>query len=434
MTDLLPGDAPASRFRLRDLDPRARRILFGFAFSSLGSGLTMPFLYVYLAEVRGFETATVGWVFAWMGLLGFITAPIGGTLIDRLGPRPVMIIGLVVEASALVYLGYVDTVVKGFLTASVMVVGTVGLWPASTAMLTRLVPEHARETVYGLNFMLLNAALGIGGVVSALIIDTDSVASFQRLYLVNGLAYVVYIVVLATLPRGTGARPAPDELVDGEPESQPSWGLVLRDRTLLRVVGISILAVTFGYAQLEAGLAAYAVDVSEVPARSLGWAYAANTGAIVIGQLFALRFIKGRRRSAMLATAAGIWSASWVVMSLSDAVSGLAAIAAIVVGLGVFGLGETLWAPVAPAIVNDLAPEDMRGRYNALQGMTWTVASIIGPALAGMLIGHGHPHVWVGCVVGGTAAASLLFLRLRRHLTDVQDGRSTADAAAVGRA
>ena len=26
--------------RLRDLDPRARRILFGFAFSSLGSGLT----------------------------------------------------------------------------------------------------------------------------------------------------------------------------------------------------------------------------------------------------------------------------------------------------------------------------------------------------------------------------------------------------------
>lgn len=434
MTDLLPDDAPARRFRLRDLDPRARRILFGFAFSSLGSGLTMPFLYVYLAEVRGFETTTVGWVFAWMGLLGFVTAPIGGTLIDRFGPRPVMIVGLVVEASALVYLGYVDTILKGFLTSSVMVVGTVGLWPASTAMLTRLVPEHARETVYGLNFMLLNAALGIGGVISALIIDTDSVASFQRLYLVNGLAYVVYIVVLVTLPRGTGATPAPDELDDGEPESQPSWRLVLRDRTLLRVVGISILAVTFGYAQLEAGLAAYAVDVAEVPARSLGWAYAANTSAIVIGQLVALRFIKGRRRSAMLATAAGIWSAAWVVMSLSDAVTGLAAIVAIVVGLGVFGLGETLWAPVAPAIVNDLAPEEMRGRYNALQGMTWTVASIIGPALAGMLIGHGHSHVWVGCVVGGTAAASYLFLRLRRHLTDAQDGRPTAEATAVGRA
>ena len=43
-----------------------------------------------------------------------------------------------------------------------------------------------------------------------------------------------------------------------------------------------MLAITFGYAQMEAGLAAYAVDVADVPARALGWAYAANTAAIVL--------------------------------------------------------------------------------------------------------------------------------------------------------
>ena len=162
------------------------------------------------------------------------------------------------------------------MVASVMVVGTVGLWPASTAMLTRLVPPEAREKVYGINFMMLNAGLGIGGVISALIIDTDSLASFQRLYLLDGLSYVAYIVVLLSLPRGTGAAPAPDEHAEA-PAEQPSWAVVLRDRTLLRVVGISVLAITFGYAQMEAGLAAYAVDVAEVPAESLGWAFAANT-------------------------------------------------------------------------------------------------------------------------------------------------------------
>jgi MFS family permease len=437
VTAVHPTDPHApDRVRLRDLDPRAVRILFGFAFSALGSGLTMPFLYVYLAEVRGFETSTVGWVFAWMGLLGFVTAPIGGTLIDRYGPRPVMIGGLVVEAASLVYLGHVDTVWKGFLVSSVMVVGTVGLWPASTAMLTRLVPESARETVYGMNFMLLNAGLGIGGVISALIIDTESVASFQRLYLINGLSYIVYIVVLLTLPRGTGARPAVDEAgYSSDPAApQPSWSVVLQDRTLLRVVGISVIAITFGYAQMEAGLAAYAVDVAEVPARALGWAYAANTGAIVLGQLVTLRFIRGRRRTSTLALAAAVWSLSWGVMAASDAVSGMAAIAAIIVGLGMFGAGETLWAPVAPAIINDLAREDLRGRYNALQGMTWTIGSIVGPALAGMLIGHGLPHVWVTCVVGGTAFASVMFLRLRRHLTDAQDGLSTGPEVVPGAA
>lgn len=419
----------SGRLRIRELNPLAVRILVGFAFSALGSGLTMPFLYVYLAQVRGFETATVGWVFAWMGLLGFLTAPLGGTLIDRFGPRPVMVAGLAVEGVAVAYLGHVDTVVEGFLTASVMVAGTVAIWPASTAMLTRLVRPDQRENVYGLNFMLLNAGLGIGGVVSSLIIDTGSVASFQRLYLLNGATYLVYIAVLLTLPRGTGSVPAADE-TGGAAAEQPSWRVVLRDRTLLRVVGISVLAITFGYAQMEAGLAAYAVDVAEIPARALGWAYAANTGAIVLGQLVTLRFIRGRRRSSMLALCAAGWSVSWVVMVSSDAVSGTLAVMAVVAGLGLFGAAETLWAPVAPAIVNDLAREDMRGRYNALQGMTWTVGSIVGPALAGMLIGHGLPHLWASFVVGGTAVAAVLFLGLRRHLTDEQDGLSTGPEVA----
>jgi MFS family permease len=125
----------------------------------------------------------------------------------------------------------------------------------------------------------------------------------------------------------------------------------------------------------------------------------------------------------MLALCAAVWCASWAVIASSDAVSGGAAVLLVVVGLGMFGLGETLWAPVAPAVVNDLATEELRGRYNALQGMTWTVSMIIGPALAGLLIGNGLVHLWVACTVGGTAVASLLFLGLRRHLTPLQDGR-----------
>jgi MFS family permease len=105
------------------------------------------------------------------------------------------------------------------------------------------------------------------------------------------------------------------------------------------------------------------------------------------GQLVALRFIKGRRRTSMLALCAA-GALSWAVIASSDSVDGWVAVA-LVVGLGMFGLGETLWAPVAPAIVNDLAPEELRGRYNALQGMTWTIAMIIGPALSGLLIGNG---------------------------------------------
>ena len=63
--------------------PLARRLILGIAFSALGTGLTMPFLYVYLSQARGIPTQTVGFIFAWMGIVSFIAAPFGGTLIDR---------------------------------------------------------------------------------------------------------------------------------------------------------------------------------------------------------------------------------------------------------------------------------------------------------------------------------------------------------------
>jgi MFS family permease len=406
------------------LDPLVKRLFVGIALSALGSGLTMPFLYVYLAEVRGIETATVGLLFAFMGLLGFIGSPVGGTLIDRFGPRPVMITGLTAEALGVASLALVQNAWHALAVATFITLGTVGLYPAATAMLTRLVPEERREKVYGFQFMLMNAGLGVGGVVSALIVRTSDPTTFERLYLIDALSYLAYIAVVLSLPRGTGALTRQEAR---EEAALPGWSTVLRDRTLLRVVAISIVVITFGYAQFEAGFAAYTVDVAGIPAHMLGWAFGANTAAIVLGQLVTLRLIQGRSRSRMLALCAAVWSLSWVVIASSDAVDGWVAVMLVVVGLGMFGLGETLWAPLAPAIVNDLAAEELRGRYNALQGMTWTVAMIIGPALAGLLIGNDLAHVWVACTVGGTALAAVLLLRMRRHLTPAQDGLHPAE-------
>jgi hypothetical protein len=53
----------------------------------------------------------------------------------------------------------------------------------------------------------LNAGLGVGGPVSSMIIHVESVASFQRLYVVDALTYLASIVVLVSLPAAPGWLP-----------------------------------------------------------------------------------------------------------------------------------------------------------------------------------------------------------------------------------
>jgi len=50
----------------------------------------------------------------------------------------------------------------------------------------------------------------------------------------------------------------------------------------------------------------------------------------------------------------------------------------------VFALGETMLSPVGPALVNEIAPEHLRGRYNAAAGLAWGVSGTLAPAITAL--------------------------------------------------
>jgi MFS family permease len=87
-----------------------------------------------------------------------------------------------------------------------------------------------------------------------------------------------------------------------------------------------------------------------------------------------------------------------------------------------FGLGEVFQSPALQPLVNALATDRLRGRYNALFGMMFSLAFIASPALSGVLIGNGLGRWWVGGLVVGSLASAGLTWRIRGLLTDLQDG------------
>jgi MFS family permease len=401
-------------------------VLVGFAFASLGNGLTLPFLYVYMAQVQDLGSSTAGWMFAWMGLVGLLAAPGIGALLDRFGPRPVLLAALALESVSIGSLGFVDGAVPTMVVLAGVVVGASPLWPGTTTLLAAMVPAADRERAYGFAFLGLNVGIGLGGLVSAFLIDVARPETFEVLYLCDAVAYLAYAAVLAFLVRSPARRSTEDTADDA---SAGSWGEVLRDRRAVALVGCGVLAVTFGYGQLEAGATAYAVDVAGVPATALGWAFAANAAVIVCGQVVLLRLTSGWRRTTALACAVLTWSLAWSVLAAADLMPVAGAVAAVVIGLAIFGLGETLWAPIVTGLANTIAPDHLRGRYNASLGLTLTLGQILGPALAGSLIGSGLGHLWAFVVIGGTLTAGLVLTRLRFLLTDAEDRAQESEAA-----
>jgi hypothetical protein len=129
--------------------------------------------------------------------------------------------------------------------------------------------------------------------------------------------------------------------------------------------------------------------------------------------------------------AAAAWSACWLLLAASSLVGQVAAAVIITLGVAVFAVGETIWSPLAPSLINELAAPHLRGRYNAVGGLVWNVSSAIGPAVAGLMIGAGLGVAWTLLVSAGALGAGFVLLSLRRLLTPAEDGRVARDVVPV---
>ena len=402
--------------------PEARWLLAGTLVSAVGRGLTLPFLFIYLTDVRGFSDAAAGFTVGWFGAVLLVCSPIGGTLMDRFGTRRVMIPGLLAQAAGTAALALVHDPVAVVAALTVAAAGGAPTWPGGATLLASLTGEHERQRAFGLQFALLNLGIGVGGLIAGTVVDVARAGTFRAIYLADALTYLVPAAILLSLRRVGNAPPPSDP-------AGPRGGYltVLRNRPFRRLLVFVLFLSTCGYAQIEVGFAAFAVRVSDVTPRVVAWALAANTVMIVAAQLLVVKRLEGRSRTGALMLVGGVFAVSWLILGVGGLVHEAAppvAIVSVILCATVFAAGETLLQPVLPAITNTLATDELRARYNAAVTMLFGISSVIGPVTAGPLIGAGRGALWVAAMVVGCLLASVLALSLRGLLTDAEDGRA----------
>lgn len=398
--------------------PHTRTFLTGSFLNALGGGLTLPIMVVYLNQVVGLPLSIASLVLSWTALTGLFCSPVVGSIVDHVGPKVVLVAGIAIKASAMLLWTGVTSATAAFVVTSVAALGDAATWPPQATLMARMVPEHERQRFFGLQFMMLNLGLGLGGMVSSFIVDVHDRHSFARLFALDAASYGLFLCFILAL-RGVGGRLTPQERGS---RHTGSYREVLADRRVIRLTLVAVMILTCGYASVDAGVPAMLTTVGGLDVRQLGPMWTVNTTLIVLLQLVVLRRIAGRSRTRILAVVCAVWAASWVVNGFGVSTPG-ATFAMACVATGVFALGETLWSPVGAALQNDIAPEHLRGRYNALGAMAWVVAGAIGPAFSGVMLQAGLVWEWIGTLVLLLGVAGGLAVRLGRDLTPQEDGR-----------
>ena len=419
---------------LRSLNPRLPLpvwlLQIGGLANSFGNGLALPFLVIYLHNVRGFSLGTAGLVVAVSSLALLLGGVVAGPLIDRVGAKRTLAAGLVLQAVGFGLLPLVRSPWQAFVLIAIEGVGSAGFWPSQSTLISRLTPSVRRHAAFAQQRVTMNLGIGLGGLAAGLIARVDDPTTFTVLFVLDALTFLAYLCVLAFI-RDPGVS------ADEAGDAPASYAAVLRHKTFLGLWTLNFLFVAAGYS-LFTLLPAFARDQAHISEHQIGAIFFVNTMAIVLVQLPLSRWIEGRRRMRALALMPLLWAVAWLIVDAGGYwFTATAAFLVIAFAAVLLGIGECFHGPAHQALVSDIGSPHLRGRYFAVHSLSWGLGGTVGPAVGGFILASAPFALWpLASAVCVVAALGVLSIEryVPRHLQRIprEDARTPTLAEAPG--
>jgi len=190
---LTRGILSQMRRYLQSLAPRLPRDVYvleaGALVNAFGNGVALPFLLIYLHNVRGISFGLAGSAAAVQSTAALASGFLGGTLSDRLGPKRVLLGALVVMTVAFALMPLIRSALDAFLIYSLWGIGSGSFWPSQSAMLAGLAPAGKRAPPYALQRLSMNVGVALGGV-ALISIGSDMHGSLPYVLAILGAAAI----------------------------------------------------------------------------------------------------------------------------------------------------------------------------------------------------------------------------------------------------
>jgi MFS family permease len=371
--------------------PRPFWVLFAGTFLNRVGSFVQPFLALYLAGPRGLDAATVGTVVACFGLGSFVSQPLGGYLADRVGRRATLVLSMVGSAAGFLLFASARGLVLIAIAAVLTGLMVDGYRPAVSAIVADLVTPERRPRAFALLYWAINLGVAVAGVAGGYLAGR----SYWLLFVLDAATCLVFAVLIARLVPETRVR---------QPRSGgPGYGYgpVLRDGVLLGLIA-SIFLGSLVYMQSLVTLP-LAVRADGHGPEGYGLIYAVNPVTIIALQPIVVWLVDRLPPVPLLAGSSVVMGGGFWLTAAAETLPVFAA------SVIVWSLGEIGFNAVGPALIVNIAPAELRGRYSGAVGIAFGAAALLAPLLGTRVFdAFGEAALWTGCF--GVAALSALIV------------------------
>jgi len=374
----------------------------------IGVEMTYPYETLYLNGRLGVSMTTLGLI---LGVTLLATLPlqvIGGALCDKVGRRPVLILGIL--GSMTLYGGLAlttDLAVIVGLIAFEAAFGWAQYVTASNAIIADVTTVEQRTEAFSVSRTALNAGIALGPVGALVLLARDP--SYHLNFLTSAAICGVFLVIVLVGMRET--RPA-GVRAGSVLTAFRGYGVVLRDRVMLAFCLIALLP-CFAFGQIWVTMPVMLSDLHHVTAQR--WSVAMVVYGVCMVTLqypvvraLGQRDLMGLMALSCLAQGVGIGAAAFVPWPWT-----LACIAALAFGI-------VLMIPIASTVVSRLAPVELRGRYMGVWTLVYMGGYANGPLLGGWALdklgGHASFIITAAVCLGGVLLFPLLSRSVRARI------------------
>lgn len=392
---------------------RARTIIMLLAASvglmMTGYGIVMPVFAKRLGEF-GSGVEALGFMTMAFAIAQFLLAPFMGTLADRFGRRPLILVALAgVVLANLAYLLVESTgayIAVRFFQGAI----TAGLLPSAMGVVADIMPEQQRAQWVGILMGSYGAGFIFGPALGGFLYDHWGFAA--PFSLSAGLAFLGLLSAIFLVPETRSALVRPTVAALHPANGEASGWLASLPRPLL-ILGTLLLldfVSVFAFAFIEPQMVFYFYDNLGFTTTEFGLIVGGYGLAMVVGQTTLGRLSDRFGRRWIIALGFSLNLLFYLGMTVVEQFWPMFAVAIIA------GLGGALLAPALSAFYLDLTAEEHRAKVMGLKESSAALGGVVGPllvALASWWLSAQSIFLTSALVTGAAIALTLVVLRTR---------------------